>query len=263
MLEGKEVVSERGVAAAEPEEAARIGARVLEAGGNAMDAASAAALAACMMRPHSTGVAGYVCAALVLEGQTGRVWSVDSNAVAPAAAHERMFEVLPVADGVSINEREYCCRVRDNANEHGPLAVAVPGMMAGMGIIWERWGKLAWSEVCAPSQELLDRGFAFGPVAGAVRSLENAIARFDASAAHLMPDGELPCADDLWHRPDMEKTLAQISEAGWRGFYEGELGCTIADHLQDIGGIRGAKLEAIPLGYPPRCGTGIRHDGFA
>ena len=72
MLEGKEVISEHGAVAAEPEEAARIGAGVLATGGNAMDAASAAALAASMMRPHATGVAGYVCAALVLERQSSR-----------------------------------------------------------------------------------------------------------------------------------------------------------------------------------------------
>jgi len=237
MLEGKQVISQHGAVAAEPEEAARIGAGVLQAGGNAMDAAAAAALAACMMRPHATGVAGYVCAALVLEGRTGRVWSVDCNAVAPAAAHERMFDVLPVADGGSINEKEYCCRVRDNANEHGPLAVAVPGMLGGMGIISERWGKLTWSQICAPSLELIERGFPFGPVAGAIRSLADVIARFEASSDHLMPNGEPPCPDDEWHRPDMEKTLSRLSQAGWRDFYDGEIGRTIADHIRDTGGI--------------------------
>ncbi len=237
MLEGKQVISRYGVVAAEPQEAARIGAGVLEAGGNAMDAASAAALASCMMRPHATGVAGYVCAGLVVEGKTGRVWSVDCNAVAPAAAHDGMFEVLPLANGTSINEREYRCRVRDSANEHGPLAVAVPGMMGGMGIIWERWGKLRWDQICSPSMELLDQGFPFGPVAGSIRNLADTIRRYDASAEHLMPGGEPPDADDVWHRPDMEKTLARVSEAGWRDFYDGELGRTIADHIQDLGGI--------------------------
>ncbi len=58
MIEGNEVVSERGGVAAGPAEAARIGARIIEQGGNAADAAAATALACCMLQPGSTGVGG-------------------------------------------------------------------------------------------------------------------------------------------------------------------------------------------------------------
>lgn len=252
MIEGKEVVSATGVVAAEPQEAARIGARVLGAGGNAMDAASATALAACMMRPDATGVAGYVCAALVLEGSTGRVWSVDCNAVAPASAHESMFDVLPIEHGTSANEREYCCRVRDDANVYGPLAVAAPGMLAGIGILWERWGRLDWPGICAPSQELVDHGFPFGPTANSVKAYAEVISRFEATASHLMPSGQLPTTEQVWHRPGMGGTLARIASAGWRDLYDGELGRRVADHVAALGGILTREDMAA---FEPRVGA--------
>ena len=68
MREGKEVVGEKGAVAAWPEEAARIGARIIDAGGNAMDAAAAASLACAVLSPDKNGIGGYVLAAVVLEG---------------------------------------------------------------------------------------------------------------------------------------------------------------------------------------------------
>ena len=107
MIEGKEVISDKGVVAAWPDEAARIGARILKQGGNAMDAAAAAALACAIMAPDKNGIGGYVLVAVVLEGETGRVWSLDANAKAPAAAREDMYEILPVREGSGgVNENE-------------------------------------------------------------------------------------------------------------------------------------------------------------
>ena len=74
---------------------------------------------------------GYVCCAVVLDGKSGKVWSLDANARAPMAAHESMFEILPIPKGAGgINENEYQCTVMDNANVHGPLSVGPPGMSA-------------------------------------------------------------------------------------------------------------------------------------
>lgn len=238
MTEGKEIISTRGAVAAGPAEAARIGARILKADGNAMDAASAACMACCMLQPHSTGIGGYVCSAVVLEGKSNRVWSVDANSIAPAAAHEGMFEVLPPREGGgSLNEREYSCCVRDDANVYGPLAVGPPGMMAGMGIIWERWGKLKWHEIVAPSLKLLADGFPYGSTAAAIGALQGTIRKYSPTTKHLMPEGKVPSREDIWHRRDMEKTLERIAKAGWRDFYDGQIGGKIADYIQQTGGI--------------------------
>jgi len=238
MTEGKEVVSSKGAIAAQPEEAARIGARMLEQGGNAFDAAAASALASCMLMPASTGVTGYVLCAMVREGATGRILSVDANSTAPAAASEDMYEILPASgEPRDLNSSEYNCSVKDHANVHGPLAVGVPGMGAGIGTLWERWGRLKWEDIVAPSQRLVADGFPYGPTAGAIKGLEEAIRKFPATAAHLLKDGELPEPEDVWHRPGMDRTLARIAEAGWRDIYEGELAREIADFVQQSGGI--------------------------
>jgi len=238
MIEGKQVVSDRGVIAAQPEQAARVGAQMLEQGGNAFDAAAASALASCMLMPASTGVTGYVLCAMVREGQTGKILSVDANSVAPAAVHEQMYQVLPASGAPGdLNSGEYNCSVRDDANVHGPLAVGVPGMGAGIGTLWERWGRLRWEEIVAPSQRLVEEGFPYGPTAGAVKSLEEVIRKFPSTAAHLLKDGELPEPDDIWHRPGMDRTLSRLAEAGWRDLYQGELGHEIAAFVQEAGGI--------------------------
>ena len=240
MVEGREVVSELGAVAA-PAEAARIGARVLASGGNAMDAATAACMACCMIRPDMTGIGGYGFCAVVLEGGTGRVWCIDANSRAPAAAHADMFEVLPASSepqaGHSINREEYNCRVKDDANIYGPLAVGVPGMVAGMGTLSERWGRLTWPGIIEPSLALLDAGFPYGPVAGSIRHMESVIRRFPATAEHLLPAGRVPAEDGIWHRPDMDKTLARLAQAGWRDFYRGELGRVVADYIQSACGV--------------------------
>lgn len=250
MIESTEVTSARGVVAANPPTAARVGAAVLESGGNAFDAAVAAGFICCMQRPNQTGVGGYVCSAVVREGRTGKVWSVDANGEAPAAAHERMFEVL-AAGRTGLNEQEYFCSVRDNANVHGPLSITVPGQLAGMGAIHERWGKLPWARIIEPSLELLERGFPYEEVAYAAVGLEAVLRRYPASWAHLAPAGQSPRPDEIWHRPDMEKTLRRLAQAGWRDFYEGQLGRQIADSVAAAGGILTRQDMA---SYQPRFG---------
>lgn len=227
-----------GVVAANPEIPARIGNEILAAGGNAMDAATATALACAMVRPSACGLGGYVGAAVVRDGKTGQAWSVDGNGPAPRAAHPGMYTVLPEpANEWGINEKEYFCSVKDDANLLGPLAVSVPGQMAAMGIIHEKWGRLPWAQVIAPCQRLLADGFPYGDLARSIRVMEVPLRRFPASVDHLMSKRQLPQPDDIWHRPDMEKTLARLAQAGWRDFYEGEIGRAIADQVQAAGGI--------------------------
>ena len=231
-------VSPRGLVASEPEAVARAGALALERGGNAADAAAAACLAGCLIHPHLSDLGGYVCCAVVLDAKSNRAWSLDANSVAPAAAHEKMFTILPVGPGApGINENEYGCSVRNDSNVYGPLAVAVPGTMGGIGVLQERWGILKWRDVVAPSLELAEQGFPYGWTAEAIKLKEAVIRRYEPSLGQLMPRGSVPRADEVWRRPDMAKTLERIAAAGWRDFYEGELGRRIADYVGGLGGV--------------------------
>lgn len=238
IVEGREITARLGAVGTESPEAARIGARMLDAGGNAMDAAAAACLATAVELPYFVDFGGYVCAGTVLEGTSGRVWSLDANSVAPRAAHANMFGVIAREPGkVGINEHEYDCSVQDDTNVYGPLSVAVPGFVAGVGRLWERWGRLPWPAIVAGSQELVDRGFPYGDIAPAIERRLPIISRYEATAHLLMPRGIPPRPDDIWHRPDLGRTLARLAAAGWRDFYEGEIGRRIGDYVADAGGV--------------------------
>jgi len=221
-VEGTEIFAGRGVIATGPAEGARAGGRIFDAGGNAMDAAAAACIACAVIEPQAVDLGGYVAAGVVLDGKTGRVSSIDANSVGPAAAREDTYEVVPMRScSRGINELEYGCSVRDDANVYGPLAVGVPGFLAGVGTLWERWGRLKWSEVVAPARELVETGLSSDQVRNALQKKREPMARFGAA----------------WHRPDQALTLDRLATAGWRDFYDGELGHKIADFVCAQGGI--------------------------
>jgi gamma-glutamyltranspeptidase / glutathione hydrolase len=246
----------QAIVAADLEPVAAAALKVARAGGNAMDAAAAACLASCMLEPSAVDLGGYVTCAVVLEGKTGAVWAVDADSAAPASATPSMYRILPQdLSRRGLNENEYGCSVKDNANVDGPLAVGVPSTLAGIGTLWERWGKLSWPQVVAPSQELLEQGFPVSPrVAGAVKSKANVIRRMPPAAAHLMPDGDPLHAGQIWHRPEMQWTLKRLAAAGWQDFYRGEIGRKIADYVHSVGG---ALTRADMAGYQARCAPAV------
>lgn len=238
MIEGKEITVYSGALGTEAPEAARIGARILERGGNAMDAAAAACLASGVLVPYYCDIGGYVCSAVVLEGSTGRVWSLDSNSTAPAAAHASLYPVAKKTPGrIGINENEYECSVPGDVNVYGPLAAGVPGFMGGVGMLWEKWGRLKWPEIVEPSLALLDRGFPYDDNALEIEKRLQIIRRYEPTYKMLVPEDKPPKPADTWHRPDLDKTLARLSKAGWRDFYDGEVGRSIGDYIANAGGI--------------------------
>ncbi len=221
-----------GAVATGPAEAADIGAATLQRGGNAMDAAAAACLACAVLEPQAVDLGGYVLAGVVLEGATGRVWSLDANTVAPVAATADMFRTLQQIPGHrGINEREWGCSVADDANVYGPLSISVPGFLGGVGMLWERWGQLKWPEIVAPARTLVEAGLSYSRVWNDVDCKREAIARYPSTCALLLSN------DELWLRPELASTLDRLAKAGWRDFYEGEIGRAIADFVSSQGGI--------------------------
>jgi gamma-glutamyltranspeptidase / glutathione hydrolase len=250
LVEGRQIVCGGGVVATGPAAAARIGAEILAQGGNAMDAVAGASLACAVLEPESVDLGGYILCAVVRKAGESQVWTLDANGAAPRRASERMFEVHAAEPGkTGINESEYECGVRDNENLYGPLSIAVPGFIAGVGTLWERWGRLRWDQIIAPCQRLVAEGFNYGPTAAAIRRCLAFLRSFEPSCRHLMPDGNMPEATGVWHRPGLEFTLARLSTHGWQDFYSGELGRQIGRYITDIGGILDADDMAK---YAPR-----------
>jgi len=242
-----EVESSRGVVAAWPPEASQIGADVIAAGGNAMDAAAAAALGCCMTRPEMTGIGGYMLSAVVLDAKTDQVLALDSSSRAPRAAHAEMFEITERVTGRSgINEDEYLCTVADDANLFGGQSIGTPGVIGGVGALWERWGSVPWSEVVQPAIDLVERGVRYSEfTAHWLKQMQPVLKRYPDTAAVLMPEGRLPDSGDIWNRPDMATTLTRISENGWREAYTGDLGeMTVAAVRADGGLLTMTDMES-------------------
>lgn len=254
MTHGREITVRTGAVATESAHAARIGARILEMGGNAMDAAAAACLADAVTMPYFVDIGGYVCAATVLE-RSGRVWSVDANATAPAAARAEMFRTTAPEPGkIGINENEYDCSVVDDANIYGPRAVATPGFVAGVGTLWEKWGRLRWEQIVMESIDLVERGFPFGDTAPAVEKRLPIILQYGPTKELLLPGGRLPHPDQVWRRPDLAATLRRLATAGWRDFYDGEIGRRVGDYLEEVGGV---VTRADMAAFEPRVTAAI------
>ena len=205
-------------------DAALAGVGMLEQGGNAIDAAVATAFAVSVTQPFSTGIGGG--AFVLIRRANGEVLAVDTRETAPARADRDMYlrEGLP-----------------ERASLHGPLAVATPGLVAGLALVLERYGTLPLQQVMQPAIDLAENGFEISPYHA---RMVNRMARYkllerfpETGRIQLPADGQP--AEPGWRlvQQDLANSLRQIAEAGPDAFYRGPLGAAIADHLASIGGL--------------------------
>lgn len=211
-----------GAVASEDPVATGAGLEILRAGGNAVDAAIATALALAVTHPEAGNLGGGGFAVLRLGGT---VETLDFRETAPAAASERMFldeEGEPVP-GASIV---------------GPLAAGVPGTPRGLWELHQRHGSLPWAAVVEPARRAAAEGF---PVAvrlhRAIAAGRERLASFDASAQVWLPAGEVPAAGRLLRIPALAKTLADYAERGPAAIVEGERAAAIEREVREAGGI--------------------------
>jgi gamma-glutamyltranspeptidase/glutathione hydrolase len=218
------VVSGGGAIAAQNQKAADIGAGVLAAGGNAVDAALATAFALAALEPWMSGLGG-VGHMLVFDARQKRVHAIDFGAISARRLDPADYPLSgrPGADLFGWPE------VHENRNILGYSSVAVPGQPEGMRAAHERFATRSWAELLAPAVGLAEEGIEadwFATLIIAVGAPH--LARFAASAAWLLPDGLPPAID--WDgslprlkNPALTSTLKALSERGARDFYEGAL----------------------------------------
>lgn len=231
-----------GMVAAEHRLASEAGVAVLKRGGNAVDAAVAAALAVCVLNPPSCGIGGGGFL-LVYERKTGTVHALDFRETAPAGATADLF----LRDGRPAPER----------SRQGGLAVAVPGEVAGLAAAWRRFGRLPWQAVCEAAVRYARDGFPAGEhTARAIAAEAERIRREPALASVLLrPDGTPPAAGDTLRSPDLARTLERIAAEGPAAFYGGPVARSIAESVAAAGGI---LTTADLAGYRPVWRTPLR-----
>jgi len=226
---GATALSPRAALATAHPLASRAGAEALRAGGNAVDAAVAAALALSVVEPQSSGLGGGGFA-LVWLAKPRRLVVLDFREVAPAAATRDMFLV----DGAAVPERS-----RD-----GGLAVAVPGAVKGYAELARRFGRLPLSRLAEPAARLADQGFQVGRhYEDASRERRACLAADEAAAREFLAragDGWRPlAAGERLRRPALARTLRQLGRDP-EAFYRGPLAARIAAAARARGGLLSA-----------------------
>ncbi|HEY2019619.1 gamma-glutamyltransferase, partial [Paraburkholderia sp.] len=232
--------SSRGVVVSQAYDASAAGVAVLEAGGNAVDAAVAVAFALAAVEPWNSGLGG-VGFALYHAHDAQSATSVHFGPVAPQALRADMFPLT----GRPATDLFPWPQVRDDANAQGPLSFCLPTAVAGYGSMLERWGTMPLSEVMQPAVALAKRGLASDWFTTLMLAQGAAILRrYAESSSVFLRDGLPPVAPyqgtpGFMPLPRLPETLEQIARAGWRDFYRGDLATTIVGDIARLGGLIG------------------------
>ena len=225
-----------GIVASQHRVASEVGARILEAGGNAVDAAVATGLAIGAVEPWMSGLGGGGIM-LVHVAAERRTYAVQFGMRAPRAIDP---DAYPLAEGTDADLFAWPSVV-DERNVLGPLSIAVPGLVAGHAAALDRFGTQSWRDVTAPAVELACRGMSVDwyttlRIAGEAAS----IARFPEAARVYLPGGHVPAPG--WSGPPptiglgaLGETYARLRDAGPRDFYQGEIAHGIVRDCNDAG----------------------------
>jgi gamma-glutamyltranspeptidase / glutathione hydrolase len=199
------VTTRLGVVATESPAAARIGRGVLEAGGNAVDAAVATVFALNVARPQSCGIGGG--GFMVYRSATGRTDTLDFRETAGAAATPTMFA------GPGLH-RTFT----------GHLTVGVPGVVAGMAAALDRYGTRTLAGSIAPAERLARQGFRVPlSLQGAAEDNARRLATFPNSAAIWLPGGQPIRRGTLLRQPELAATFRRMIRGGADAFYRGTI----------------------------------------
>jgi len=215
------VLARHGVVAASQPLAAMAGVEVLRAGGNAIDAAVAAAVALNVVEPMSTGIGGDLFALVWLNSER-RLRALNASGRAPYAATIE--------------------RVRGMGHYRMPLLgmlpVTVPGAADGWETLVRTCGRLPLSQVMAPAIRLAEEGFPVSEViAGNWAGARSKLAAHPASAAAYLVDGRTPRAGEIFRQPDLANTLRLVAEGGAQAFYRGRIAEQIVAFSHANGGL--------------------------
>jgi len=233
------VLALNGMAATSHPLAARVAVQMLDAGGNAMDAAIAAAVLLGICEPQMTGLGGDCFALFTPPGQD-RVIALNGSGRAPAALDAGALRAA--------GHRAMPLR--------GPLAVTLPGAVDGLCRLNADWGRLPLAQILAPAIRHAEDGV---PVAPRVAQdwARDAGALQDRARDFYLLNGAAPQVGQVFRAPGQAEVLRRIAAQGRAGFYEGEVAADMIASLRALGGVHdAADLAATQADYgDPVSGT--------
>jgi gamma-glutamyltranspeptidase/glutathione hydrolase len=206
----------RNVVATSQPLAAQAGLSMLAAGGNAADAAVAAAITLTVVEPCSNGI-GSDAFALVWAG--GGLHGLNASGRSPMGLPADRFDGL------------------DRVPYYGWDGVTVPGAVSGWVVVSQRFGRLPFADLCAPAIRYAADGFLVSPQTAESWARSREIYRaFESWQQTFCPGGRAPRAGERFASPDHAATLRKIADTSGGAFYAGELARAIAAHARGTGG---------------------------
>ncbi|HLW84244.1 MAG TPA: gamma-glutamyltransferase [Candidatus Sulfotelmatobacter sp.] len=201
--------------------ASRAGVEIMQAGGNAVDAAVATGFALAVVHPPAGNLGGG--GFMLIRMADGKAHFLDYREKAPAAATRDMYLD---AQG----------NVIEGASEYGYKAIGVPGSVAGMVFAEQKYGKLTLQQVMAPAIKLARDGYALSWGEARDFQFDPHLGQFAESRRVFQRDGNYYQPGDIFRQPDLARTLERIAEKP-DDFYHGAMARELAAAIQKGGGI--------------------------
>jgi gamma-glutamyltranspeptidase / glutathione hydrolase len=266
IVDRAEVVGRRGMVASKNAVASAAGLSMFEQGGNAVDAAIAAAFASGVVEPMMSGLGGGGVM-IVHDPSDGQGWCVEFGMRSPALAVPGCFALA----GGRSQEAFKWRRVVDDANLVGHRSVAVPGALAGYAAALERWGRLPLATVLEPAIAAARAGVPVHWYHSLLTLREAAkLRRFPAAARVFLDGGDAPLPVDVAGlggrlvQADLAATLELIAREGPSAFYEGDIAHAIDDEMAAHDGLlRAGDLAAYRARVQPALRTRYRQTTVA
>jgi gamma-glutamyltranspeptidase/glutathione hydrolase len=221
-----------GVVASAHPHATAAGVEVLQAGGNAFDAAVAVAAALNVVEPGMSGLGGYGTI-LTYHAASGRTRFLNTSGRIPAGVNSDAYRAP--TPGYEQNRR-------------GAKAVSTPVNLRGWEALWREYGSREWPSLFQPAITVARDGFVLTPLES--EGIEDAFETFPAHARAIFGRGGAPLkAGERLVQADLARTLSTIAQSGAAAFYEGDIAARIDDAMRKSGGflalsdLKGASAE--------------------
>lgn len=215
------VLARNGMISTSQPLAAAAGLRILQKGGNAVDAAVAAAAVLNVVEPHMTGIGGDAFA-IVYRSSTGELVGLNASGRSPRAM-----------DLAYLKSKGY-----QRMPQTGVDTVTVPGALDGWCLLLERFGSLPLSEILAPAIDYADNGFPVSEIIANQWAAETDKLRSDTWAARTyLPNGSAPAHGQLVFNKNLAASFKAIASQGRKAFYEGPIADRIVQRVRELGGV--------------------------
>jgi gamma-glutamyltranspeptidase len=205
--------------------ASAAGARMLELGGNIVDAIVATSFALGVVEPDASGIGGDGQAILFLKGMKEPI-VIEYKDMTPARA---TFD----------NPKIFTPTGQRTASD-GPSVANIPGVVAGLDLMFQKYGskKVTWAQVLQPAIELAEQGYILDEaLPTTIETGRERLAKYPEAAKIYLPGGKVPKAGDRFINKDYAETLKVLAKEGGQSFYRGSIARKIAEDMAANGGI--------------------------